>query len=134
MTANAEARALLDQLMGVERDALLPAGAALPRYSKRPLGETGSVSGGGMVLPGAKRTKSCYDRDIDPLYCAWGVDVYELFVNTKSDIGPNPNKVDEAARTEYASLPNEERDRLGFEHRLFMKLQELVQHCDRTVH
>ena len=26
MTANAEARALLDQLMGVERDALLPAG------------------------------------------------------------------------------------------------------------
>jgi len=131
MTANAEARALLDQLMGVERDALLPAGAALPRKSKRPLGDGG---GGGMVLPGAKRTKSCYDRDIDPLYCAWGVDVYELFVNTKSDIGPNPYKVDEAARTEYVSLSREEKDRLGFEHRLFVKLQELVQHCDRTVH
>ena len=29
MTANAEARALLDQLMGVERDALLPAGKQL---------------------------------------------------------------------------------------------------------
>jgi hypothetical protein len=29
MTANAEARALLDQLMGVERDALLPAGKRL---------------------------------------------------------------------------------------------------------
>jgi hypothetical protein len=87
-----------------------------------------------MVLPGAKRTKSCYDRDIDPLYCSWGVDVYELFVNTKSDIGPNPNTVDEAARTEYSSLQRDEKNRLGYEHRLFVKLQELVQHCDRTVH
>jgi len=130
MTANAEARALLDQLMGVERDALLPAGAALPRKSKRPLGD----SGGGMILPGAKRSKSCYDRDIDPLYCAWGIDVYELFVNTKSDIGPNPYTVDEEARKEYSSLPRDDKERLGFESRLFVKLQELVQHCDRTVH
>eukprot|EP00531_Pseudo-nitzschia_arenysensis_P004548 CAMPEP_0116140518 /NCGR_PEP_ID=MMETSP0329-20121206/13893_1 /TAXON_ID=697910 /ORGANISM="Pseudo-nitzschia arenysensis, Strain B593" /LENGTH=503 /DNA_ID=CAMNT_0003635643 /DNA_START=139 /DNA_END=1650 /DNA_ORIENTATION=- len=135
MTANNEARALLDQLMGVERDAPLPAGAALPRYSKRPLGDSSSSSSsGGLVLPGAKKTKSCYDRDIDPLYCAWGVDVYELFVNTKSDIGPNPNKVDDAARAEFVSLGKEEKDRLGYEHRLFVKLQELVQHCDRTVH
>jgi len=127
MTANAEARALLDQLMGVDRDALLPAGAALPRKNKRPLGD------GGMILPGTKRSKSCYDRDIDPLYCAWGVDVYELFVNTKSDIGPNPYTADKAARKEYLSLPREEKERLGFESRLFVKLQELVQHCDRTV-
>jgi len=131
MTANAEARSLLDNLMGVERDALLPAGAGLPRKSKRPLGDG---SGGGMVLPGTKRTKSCYDRDIDPLYCAWGVDVYELFVNTKSDIGPNPNTIDEVARTQYSSLQTDEKNRLGYEHRLFVKLQELVQHCDRTVH
>jgi len=127
MTANAEARALLDQLMGVERDALLPAGAALPRKNKRPLGD------GGMILPGTKRSKSCYDRDIDPLYCAWGVDVYELFVNTKSDIGTNPYTADESARKEYVSLSREEKNRMGFESRLFVKLQELVQHCDRTV-
>ena len=105
-------------------------GAALPSYGKRPLGK----AGGGMVLPGTKRTKSCYDRDVDPLYCAWGVDVYELFVNTKSDIGPNPYKADDSARSEYLGLPEDEKQKLGFEHRLFLKLQELVQHCDRTVH
>ena len=87
-----------------------------------------------MVLPGTKRTKSCYDRDIDPLYCAWGIDVYELFVNTKSDIGPNPNKVETSARAEYVSLSTEKQQALGFEFRLFGKLQELVSHCDRTVH
>mmetsp|Transcript_31333 Transcript_31333/g.31819 ORF Transcript_31333/g.31819 Transcript_31333/m.31819 type:complete len:422 (+) Transcript_31333:789-2054(+) len=86
-----------------------------------------------MILPGTKRSKSCFDRDIDPLFCAWGIDVYELFVNTKSDIGPNPYTVDEAARKEYISLSRDEKERLGAEYRLFSKLQELVQHCDRTV-
>lgn len=128
MTAVAEARALLDQLMGGERNAPLPKGAALPRKRK----DGGMDSGGALLLPG-KRSKSCYDRDICPLYCAWGVDVYELFVNTKSDIGPNPNKPDDAARQEYLGLPQHERDRLGFEHLLFTKLAELVQSCDRTV-
>jgi hypothetical protein len=135
MTANAEARSLLDQLMGADRDAPLPRGAALPRNSKRPLVGGATLDGGvgGMILPGSKKTKSCYDRDIDPLYCAWGLDVYDLFVNTKSDLGPNPYTVDEAARKEYLSLPREEQDLLGFEGHLFVKLQELVQHCDRTV-
>lgn len=130
MTANAEARSLLDQLMGADRNALLPAGAALPRKSKRLVSGDGS---GGMILPGSKRSKSCYDRDIDPLFCAWGVDVYELFVNTKSDIGPNPFVIDNAARKEYISLSREEKERLGFEYHLFAKLQELVQQSDRTV-
>lgn len=130
MTANAEAQSLLDQLMGADRNALLPTGAALPRKSKRPLAGDRS---GGMILPGTKRSKSCYDRDVDPLFCAWGVDVFELFVNTKSDIGPNPFLVDEAARKEYISLSRDEKERLGFEYRLFSKMQELVQHCDRTV-
>ena len=105
-------------------------GAALPRKSKRPLTGDGS---GGMILPGTKRSKSCYDRGIDPLFCAWGIDVYELFVNTKSDIGPNPYTVDEAARKEYVSLSRDEKEKIGYDHRLFSKLQELVQHCDRTV-
>ena len=86
-----------------------------------------------MILPGTKRSKSCYDRGIDPLFCAWGIDVYELFVNTKSDIGPNPYTVDEAARKEYVSLSKDEKEKIGYDHRLFSKLQELVQHCDRTV-
>eukprot|EP00980_Cylindrotheca_fusiformis_P031082 scaffold25800_cov162-Cylindrotheca_fusiformis.AAC.8 len=125
--AAAEAKALLDQLMGGDRDAPLPPGAALP--SKR--GREGG-NGDALLLPG-KRHKSCYDRDICPLYCAWGVDVYDLFVNTKSDIGPNPNTPDDAARKEFMNLPQHEKDRLGFEHFLFNKLAELVQQCDRTV-
>jgi hypothetical protein len=121
--------------MGTDRDAPLPPGAALPSRSKRNnhLFEGDGSSGGGMILPSSKRSKSVYDRDIDPLYTAWGIDVYELFVNTKSDIGPNPYTVDEGARREYLSLPKEEKDRLGFEARLFSKLQELVQQGDRTV-
>jgi LUC7 N_terminus len=127
MTAVAEARALLDQLMGGERNAPLPKGAALPQKRKQDGGD-----GAMLLLPG-KRSKSCYDRDICPLYCAWGVDVYELFVNTKSDIGPNPNKPDDYARQEYLTLPKPEQERLGFEHLLFHKLGELVSSCDRTV-
>ena len=127
MTAVAEARALLDQLMGGERNAPLPKGAALPQKRKQDGGD-----GAMLLLPG-KRSKSCYDRDICPLYCAWGVDVYELFVNTKSDIGPNPYKPDDYARQEYLTLPKAEQERLGFEHLLFHKLGELVSSCDRTV-
>lgn len=127
MTAIAEARSLLDQLMGGERNAPLPKGAALPQKRKQ-----GGGDGAMLLLPG-KRSKSCYDRDICPLYCAWGVDVYELFVNTKSDIGPNPNKPDDSSRQEYLSLPKPEQERLGFEHLLFHKLGELVSSCDRTV-
>ena len=122
--AAAEARALLDQLMGGDRDQALPPGAALPRKSG-----SGDAA---LLLPG-KRHKSCYDKDICPLFNAWGIDVYELFVNTKSDIGPNPYTTDESARQEYNNLPQHERERLGFEHALFIKLSELVQQCDRTV-
>ena len=126
--AAAEAKALLDQLMGGDRNAPLPPGAALPSHNKKKR----KASDGSLLLPG-KRHKSCYDRDICPLYCAWGVDVYDLFVNTKSDIGPNPNKPDEDARKEYLTLPQHEKERLGFEHLLFHKLGELVQQCDRAV-
>jgi len=86
-----------------------------------------------MMLPG-KRQKSCFDRDIDPLYAAWGVDVYDLFVNTKSDLGPNPYVADDSARDEYLNLPPAEQEKLGFEYFLFQKLTELVRGCDRTIH
>ena len=119
--ATQEARALLAELMGPDRNAPLPKGAALPHQNLED-----------FVIH--KRVKSCYDPDIDPLYTAWGVDVYDLFVNTKSDLGPNPYVVDDAARNEYLQLPSQERDRLGFDYFLFQKLTELVKSCDRTVH
>jgi len=123
--ATEEARALLDSLMGGDRNATLPPGAAIPSLKKRD-------AGGQLLLPG-KKQKSCYDKDIDPLYTAWGVDVYELFVNTKSDLGTNPYVVDEGAHKEFQKLPPHEQERLGFYYFLFQKLQELVRQCDRTV-
>ena len=157
--ATDEARALLDSLMGGERNAPLPPGAAVPLSKKqrrrKQNGETGS-----LLLPG-RRSKSCYDKDIDPLFTAWGIDVYELFVskglsvqrksslhcffaddfdlfvflqvNTKSDIGTNPYVVDRGAYEEYKKLSPQEQEGLGYHYQLFQKLQELVRQCDRIV-
>lgn len=126
--ATEEARSLLDQLMGGDRNAPLPAGAAVPR--KRGAQDTPATA---LLLPG-KRQKSCFDRDIDPLYTAWGIDVYELFKNTKSDLGiTNPNVVDDGAHQEFLALSKEEQEATGYWYFLFQKLQELVRQCDRIV-
>lgn len=131
--ATEEAKAMLDALMGADRNAPLPKGAAVPtKNSNNKRGRSGGGTGGSLVLPG-KRHKSCYDKDIDPLYTAWGIDVYELFINTKSDIGANPYIVDEGAKEEFRKLPLHEQERLGFHYFLFQKLSELVRQCDRTV-
>jgi hypothetical protein len=132
--ATEEARNLLDSLFGGDRNAPLPPGAAIPTKRKRTDGTSGASSGGGemMLLP-RKKSKSCYDKDIDPLFTAWGVDVYDLFVNTKSDLGANPYVVDDKAHAEFLSLPEHEQERLGLQYFLFQKLQELVRSCDRTV-
>ena len=127
--AAAEAKAMLDALMGGDRNALLPPGAAMPPSKKR----RKEAGGGDMLLLPGKKSKSCFDPDIDPLYCAWGIDVYDLFVNTKSDIGPNPYQADDGARQEFLSLPPPEQEKLGFYFFLFQKLQELVRSGDRTV-
>lgn len=131
-----EARSILDSLMGGDRNALLPPGTAVPRPKKRNNNNNNGSStlhNQPLTLP-TKRSKSCYDADVDPLYCAWGTNVYELFVNTKSDLGvPNPFVPDDGARAEYLNLPKHEQERLGFEYTLFMKLQDLVRQCDRAV-
>ncbi len=119
-----EARAMLDALMGQDRNAALP-----------PSSSNGRGGGGGTDWESmqARKTKSCYDPDVCPLYCAWGTDVFELFTNTKSDIGPNPYTVRDDAREEFLSLPEHEKDRLGFERMLHRKLGDLVRSCDRIV-
>jgi len=118
-----EARAMLDALMGSDRDSSLP------------IGTSTSKVGEGNMWPGSCRgnKKSCYDRDICPLYCAWGVDVFDLFTNTKSDLGSNPYITQEDAREEFLSLPDHEKDRLEYERMLYRKLGDLVRGCDRIV-
>ena len=136
-----EARAMLDALMGADRNAPVE-------------GASGVSGGGGGGGPTRRQKRSCYDRDVCPLYCAWslssqenptwaesvaanegagGIDVFDLFTNTKSDIGPNPYRVDDHAREEFASLPEHEKRRLGYEDMLARKLLDLVRQCDRTV-
>lgn len=114
----AEARAMLDALMGQDRNNNIVAPASNENDTD---------------WDSLRKKKSCYDRDVCPLYCAWGVDVYELFTNTKSDLGPNPYQVRDDAREEYLSLPEHEKDRLGFERMLHQKLGSLVRDCDRIV-
>jgi hypothetical protein len=121
-----EARQMLDALMGGDRNAPLPPGAAVPRRGGR--------GGGDLLLLPGKKARSCYDPDIDPLYTAWGVDVFELFVNTKSDLGvTNPYVADPDAHAEYKALPPTEQARLGYDYFLFQKLSELTRQCDRVV-
>ncbi|KAL7514348.1 hypothetical protein ACHAXN_011564 [Cyclotella atomus] len=138
----AEASALLDALMGPNRNDPVPGASGLPDAQGNTLTHNTSRS----------KKRSCYDPDICPLYCAWslsdnptwaelvaanegagGIDIYDLFTNTKSDLGPNPFKVDEAARLEFASLPDHEKKRLGYEDMLCRKLFDLVRQCDRSV-
>ena len=117
----AEARAMLDALMGSDRNEIPKSGLNNQNHNQNH-----------AILHNRKK-KSCYDHDICPFYCAWGIDVYELFTNTKSDIGSNPNQVQDDAREEYMTLPDHEKDRLGYEIMLYHKLSDLVRGCDRIV-
>lgn len=139
----ADARTLLDALMGGDRNAPIPRGAALPPPRKKRKALMNNFLNGKdhskgqhqqqpMRLPGVRK-RSCYDPNICPLFCAWGIDVFELFINTKSDIGNNPYIIDVDAHEEFKGLPPPEKERLGYEHMLYRKLQELVRSCDRTV-
>jgi hypothetical protein len=115
-----EARAMLDALMGQDRNMSSIVAAS-------------SDGGNQTNWDSLRKKKSCYDKEICPLYCAWGSDLFELFTNTKSDLGPNPYEVRDDAREEYLSLPDHEKDRLGFERMLHRKLGDLVRSCDRIV-
>jgi len=115
-----EARAMLDALMGSDRNDVPPT-------------SNSSISQDQWNRSRKGNKKSCYDTDICPLYCAWGTDVFDLFTNTKSDLGPNPYIVQEDAREEFKSLPEHEKERLGYEHMLYRKLGDLVRGCDRIV-
>ena len=125
---------MLDALMGSDRNASLPSGAAYGTDQQTSGGGSHDGHHGHSGHPGPyRRKRSCYDPAVCPLYCAWGTDLHELFTNTKSDIGPNPRTCDDDAREEYLSLPSHEQERLGFEYMLYDRLRDLVRGCDRIV-
>ena len=119
---------MLDALMGADRNASLAEkgiSATAGRITSRKRGaEDGSLR---------KLKRSCYDANVCPYYTAWGIDVYDLFTNTKSDMGPNEFIVDHDAHVEFKSLNENEQELLGYERMLQRKLRDLVRKVDWTV-
>ena len=99
-------RALLDQLMGQERNV---------EVEKR---------------KGLRRRFS--DDDIDKFYLC-GCSPYELFKNTKSDLGENPKVIDEGCKAEWDALSQEEKDKYGYEYDTWQFLEKLVVDVDRKI-
>lgn len=103
-----DAKALLDSLMGSSRN------------------EVGANAR-------AVETASCWDGRYCPYYCVWGVNVYSLFENTRSDIGVNPRKCSDEARKEWLALPDDQKERHGGEMDLLGFLQSLLDRCDGVI-
>lgn len=80
-------------------------------------------------LPSNKRKFT--DDDVCKHYLAGGFCPSELFVNTKSDLGPCDKIHDENLREEY--LKNSENDRYGWERDFYDYLQMLVMDLDRKI-
>mmetsp|Transcript_15403 Transcript_15403/g.23867 ORF Transcript_15403/g.23867 Transcript_15403/m.23867 type:complete len:446 (-) Transcript_15403:2145-3482(-) len=129
-----EARAMLDALMGNNRNDYIP-NISTARHDVAINNEKSNTTNK------ANTSVSCYDRDVCPYYTAWGVDVFELFVNTKSasdvnshlGIRPPNRKCSDDAHKEFTNLPLEEMEQLGYERMLHAKLKGLVASANRTV-
>jgi len=64
-----------------------------------------------------------------------GFSPYNVLRDTKSDLGPNPCPVQETALCqEWQQLPQEEKDKYGFEYDLKTHLEQLVSEHDRKIH
>ena len=107
---SAEARALLDQLMGAERD--------VAEEEK---------TGKGIMFHDDQVCK----------YHLCGINLMELFRNTKSDLvsrwGPYHRKPVPGCKEQWEALSQAEKDKYGYEYDLMQKLAELVRECDRKV-
>jgi hypothetical protein len=113
-------RALLDELMGTERNAPLP--------SRRDGGGAGPA-GAGLHFT-------------DPSVCKAAlvsVCPHVLFKNTKSDLGPCEAAVHEgdlrfeAVKGAWDALPPAEQDRYGYARDLLARLDDLVREMDRKI-
>jgi hypothetical protein len=104
-----EARALLDQLMGNERDVSLD-----ERTNKK---------------------RHFSDDDVCKHYLC-GLAPFSLFRNTKSDLTPEGgyNKVQcDESKAQWEALTQEERDSYGYDYELMRVLGGFVADCDRKV-
>merc|ERR1712086_206577 len=100
-------RAMLDTLMGTDRD--------IPEEER------------------AANKKNFWDDAVDKGYLC-GFSPYTVLLNTKSDLGPNPAQIQEIQmRDEWGDLPQEEKDKYGYEKLLKDHLEQLVSEMDRKI-
>jgi len=78
------------------------------------------------------RARHLTDPEVCKYYLA-GLSPYYLFKNTKSDLGEYDKECDDECREAYQALPQNEKDRLGYEYDLLVLLDRLVQQCDQRV-
>ena len=83
-------RALLDQLMGEGRN--------LKSEKQR-----------------SHRQRKFYDKEVDKMLLC-GCSPYELFKNTRSELGPNPCIPDENCKEQWDKLSQKEKDKYGYEY------------------
>lgn len=66
-------------------------------------------------------------------YHLCGVPVYEMFRNTKSDLGNYDKVYDDDCQAEFQALSQSERERYGYEYDTFRFLEHLCDKLDRTI-
>lgn len=108
---SADAKAMMDALMGQHRNASLASDLNVNK----------------------KKVETCYDPANCPFFCVWGLDVYDLFTNTKSSIGQNPLLCSQPARDFYLKLSPSDQEAYNGEQALMFKLQAMVRGCDMTI-
>eukprot|EP00467_Chlorarachnion_reptans_P024378 CAMPEP_0114500446 /NCGR_PEP_ID=MMETSP0109-20121206/7966_1 /TAXON_ID=29199 /ORGANISM="Chlorarachnion reptans, Strain CCCM449" /LENGTH=331 /DNA_ID=CAMNT_0001678103 /DNA_START=71 /DNA_END=1064 /DNA_ORIENTATION=+ len=99
-------RALLDQLMGKERNA---------SFEER-----------------EKMQRHFWDDDVCKYFLV-GLCPYELFKNTKSDLGEYDKLFDMRAKTEWDNLSQEDKDKYPYQWDLMDFLKRLIEDCNRRI-
>merc|ERR1711971_68312 len=103
-----EQRLLLDQLFGLNRNSPL--------------------------LNSNNSTSSFSDKDVCKYYLCGLCPYFELFKNTKSDLGPCQYRLhEERFRDEYSNLPESSKRSYGYETDLLFKLRNMVREMDRKI-
>ena len=125
-----EQRRLMDELMGAERDVE----DHKKEHKKRHFSDPGIES-----IFSCSFQKYLTVLPFMPLFVdvckhyLCGVSPYALFKNTKSDMGDYDKEFDDDCAAEWRRLPQEEKDRYGYEHDLLVLLERLVGQCERRV-
>lgn len=73
-----------------------------------------------------------WDPKMDKMWLA-GLSPHNLFVNTKSNLGHSDLEQDDKCKAVYDALPQEEKDKYGYEYDLMVFLQDMVKQCDLVI-